>query len=116
MGVGMKETMDQKLIAIKLDQVVNHLLNVDIVADDLIHFSHPRSFEKLHDEDAGRRDVRVHPRNDHELAVAKQLGKTLDIVCLMFEIHFFGNDAGELFDDGAGRSYRMVFNELVDDE
>ena len=36
MWIGVKEAVNQKLVAVKLDQVLNHLLNVDVMPDDLI--------------------------------------------------------------------------------
>ena len=41
--------MDQKLIAIKCDQVLNHSSRIDVVPEDFIDLGHAETFEELHD-------------------------------------------------------------------
>jgi hypothetical protein len=48
MRIGMKKTVDQKLVTVELDQILDHLFRVDVVAQDLVHLGHAEAFEKLH--------------------------------------------------------------------
>src|SRR5262249_20747917 len=116
MRIGMKKTMDQKLIAVELDQILDHLLRVDIVAQDLVDLCHAEALEKFHDQDASCRDVAVNAWNDDKVVVTEQLTEPLDIVRLVMKVHFFGNHAREFVNDRSGGMDNVVIDELLQDE
>src|SRR5262249_22733630 len=93
MRVRMKDTMDQKLLTIKLDEVFDHPLRVDIVPLDFMNLVDTKSLKELHDEDSRRRYFAIDLRDDDEAAVAIQLGKTLDVFGLVKKVHLFGDNA-----------------------
>src|SRR5207247_1309963 len=112
----MEEAMDKKLITVKLDEVLDHPLHVNVVADNLVDFGYPEALKKLHDQNPRRCRLSIDLRNDNDVACAKQFPEPLDVVGLMLKIHFFGNHSRKFFDDRAGSSYRVVVDELLDDE
>src|ERR1051326_7993991 len=111
MGICMEEPVRQELIPVKLDKIFDHLLCVDIVLQDLVDLSDAESLKKLHDEYARRRDFAINLWDDHEVTVPEQFREALHIVCLVMEIHLFGDDTRKLIDDRAGRSDDMVRSE-----
>ena len=116
MRIGVKEATDEKLIAVELDEVLDHAVRIDVVADDFVHFRHAKAFEELHHENARGRDFAVNLRNDHEFAFAIELAETFEVVRLVQEVHLFRNDARKFLDDRAGRPDDVVIDELLEHE
>src|SRR5262245_33647297 len=116
MWIGMKKTVDQKLFAVELNQILDHPLGVDLVAQDLIHLGHAEALEELHDQNASGRDLAVNAWNNDEVAIMEQLSETLDIVRLVMKVHFFGDHARELLDDRSRGIDDVVIDELLQDE
>src|SRR6185295_17985957 len=71
MRIGVKEAVDQKLVAVKADQVLDHLLGIYVLPHDFIDFVDPKALEELHHQNARRSDFSVNARNDDEVAVAE---------------------------------------------
>ena len=108
--------MDQKLIAVEFDEVLDHLLHIDVVPDDFLDFGYAKAFVESHDEDSCCRSFPINARNDDELAIAEKIAKFLNVLRLVLEIHFLRNDSRKLFDDCAGGPDGVVIDELLDDE
>ena len=114
--IGMKKAVEQELIPVERNQILDHLLDIDVVLQDFIDFGNSKTLEELHYEDAGRRNFAVHSRNDDEIAVAKELCESFDVIGFMLEIHLFHNHSRKLLDDRASSPDCMVFDKLFNDE
>src|SRR5215471_12769180 len=53
MRIRMKDTMNQKLLTIKLDEVFDHSLRINIVPLDCLNFIDTKPLKKFHDENSG---------------------------------------------------------------
>src|ERR1051326_6001518 len=122
MGIRMEKTVDQKLPAVKLDEVFDHSPRVDVVPEDFIHLIDTKAFEELHDQNAGGGDLSIDSRNNDEAAVTIEFREPLHIIGLVEEVHFFGNHPRKFVDDRArGADDVMVYelfkykNQVLDD-
>src|SRR5262245_45248838 len=102
--------MDQELIAIEADQVLDHFAGVDVVSENLVDLGHSEAFEESHHENASRRDFAIYRWDDDEIAVTKKFSEPLNILRLVMEVHFLGDDPGEFFDDCSCRTDDVVVN------
>ena len=112
----MEKTMDQKLSAIKLDQVFDHSTSVDVVSQNFIDFVHAKSFEELHDQNARGGNFSIDLRNNHEVAVTVQVREALGVLGFVKEVHLFCDHPREFLHDRAGGMNNVMVDELLEDE
>src|SRR5262249_29721778 len=115
-GIRVKEPVQQELVPVKLDEVLDHVLGVTVVLQDFVYLVDPKSFEKLHDENAGSRDFAINLWDDDEVTVPEQFCKSLEILGLMEKIHLFGDHTRKFVDDCAGGSNDVMIDELFENE
>src|SRR6266566_6089179 len=116
MGICMEKTVNQKLSAIKLDQVFDHSTSVDVVAQNFIDFVHAKSLEELHDQNPGGGDFSIDPRDNYEVAVTVQIREALGVLGFVKEVHLFSDHPREFLHDGAGGTNDVMIDELLEDE
>src|SRR5262249_14136502 len=114
--VRVKKTVRQELVPIKLDEILDHLLGVDVVLQDFVDLGNPNSLEKLHNENARRCYFAINPWDDYEVAIPEQFRKPLDIVGFVEKIHLFGDHTRKFIDDRARRSDDVVIDKLLENE
>ena len=69
------------------------------MSDDFVDFGDPESFKNCITRTRVVVRFAIDLRNDDEVTVAEQLLEPFDILRFVLEIHFFGDDSREFFDD-----------------
>ncbi len=100
MRVGMEETFDEDLLAIRLEKGLHHSAGLDAGFLECLAITDLDAVDEIADEDASRREVPVDLGNGEICPLFEKARDPLGVDALITEIEFFGHMFGEFADQG----------------